>query len=191
MIAEQQLINDCLVKAIICPKALINAQRKLGLRIPNPKSPHALITISFNEIGATNVPEQGTAVAVIGQLHERLQNFKWFKDNEYYLNYEYFSDKYPEGGNLHLAIIVKQTTYTLCKTKIIRDCKAKFKEIFKMVNYQSSSSIEHYINRLNYVKGTKSNARKRSFVECDREWRQQNNISHYYTNACEEKSTEA
>lgn len=147
--------------------------RKLGIKFQTEKAKHAMVTIQFNE------EEVDDIVGLIPQM----LNLKWLKDNEYWYTYEYYSKTYPDGGNLHAHLLVKQTDATLDKSKILRDVKRRFKKTLKVVNYQHSSSKEHFANRIAYVRGDKQETQ---YVVLDRVWKQKNNISPYYTNAEED-----
>ncbi len=173
-----QLIKDCLEK--VCATNPDDRQkhliyRKLGIKYNVDKCPHALITIQIDEIKL----DDREKVKIV-DLHSLLSNYSWFKNNIYYLSYEYFSKEYPEGGNLHIHLVIKYETGKLIKSKVIRDVQRRFKELAKTINVQTSSSKDHYDNRVNYIIGQKS---KDMFQELDCVWRTQNNIEPYYTNA--------
>lgn len=154
--------------------------RKLGLKLPpKAKCPHAFLTVQIDEIKLDQSQKEK-----IVDLPSLLSNYSWFKNNDYIYVFEYFSKEFPDGGNLHIHFLIKQVNTTLNKTKILRDCNSRFKHCLKVVNYQASSSQEHYDNRLNYLKGDKNSTDKNEFQNADRVWRNENNISHYYTNAC-------
>lgn len=177
----QNLIKDCLEK--VCAANPDDKQkhliyRKLGIKYQVEKLPHTLITIQFDEIKLDDREKEE-----IGDLHSLLSNYKWFKNNIYHLSYEYFSKEYPDGGNLHMHILVKQEATQLNKTKIIRDISSKYKDILKVVDYKHSTSKEHYNNRYAYVTGAKQDAGKLVFHERDCVWRVKNKIDPYYTNA--------
>lgn len=147
--------------------------RKLGIKVPMDKVKHVMITIQFHDEKVEDYPG----------LMPRILNLKWLKHNEYWYTYEYHSKQYPDGGNLHTHLLVKQVDDILNKSKILRDINRRFKEELKVVNYQHSSSKEYFANRLAYVRGEKST--KEEFVQKDRVWKNENNILPYYTNADE------
>ena len=150
--------------------------KKMGIKFVTEKTPHAMVTIQFNEEEVDNI--EG--------LIPQMLNLKWLKDNEYWYTYEYYSKTYPDGGNLHAHLLVKQTADKLNKGKILRDVNRRFKKELKVVNYQHSSSREHFANRLAYVRGDKQETK---WVVKDRVWKQENNICIYYTNANEAPPT--
>lgn len=177
---HKSLIKDCIDKVCETDKAKHLLYRKLGIPYSTEKCPHALITLQIDENKTTDREKEE-----ISDFASLLSSYKWFKNNIYHFSLEYFSKEYPEGGNLHFHYLIKNTNYQLCKTKIIRDCKSKFSHCIKTCNYQSSNSLEHYNNRLNYIQGSKRKHEKLVFSERDCVWRTQNNISPYYTNATE------
>ena len=150
--------------------------KKLGIKFVTEKTPHAMVTIQFNE----------AEVDDIEGLIPQMLNLKWLKDNEYWYTYEYYSKTYPDGGNLHAHLLVKQTADKLNKGKILRDVKRRFKKELKVVNYQHSSSKEHFANRVAYIKGDKQAT---EYVVLDCVWKQKNNIETYYTNAEEDATS--
>jgi hypothetical protein len=163
--------------------------RKLGLRVPPPpKHPHVLLTIQFDENKLEMREKKEIPV-----LLSLISNFSWMKNNNYLAKFEYFSKDYPPvgvvgdnlrgGGNLHVHILISKTNSTLIKQKVIRDCSSKYKHCFKAVNYQSSNSLAHYNNRLNYIKGDKASAEKCIFQTADAYWRKKHNIPEYIEHA--------
>jgi hypothetical protein len=175
-IMAMELIKACIDKTTMenaTEKQKYLMYRKLGIKFQAEKTKHAMITIQFNE----------AEVDDIEGLIPQMLNLKWLKDNEYWYTYEYYSKTYPNGGNLHAHMLVKQTDATLDKSKILRDVKRRYKEALKVVNYQHSNSSEHYANRVAYIKGDKQAT---EYVVLDRVWKQKNNISTYYTNATED-----
>lgn len=176
-------MTDSLIKACVEQTCETDKQKhlifkKLGIKFDTEKCPHAIITIQIDEKKLTTRETEE-----ISDFASLLCNFKWFKNNTYHYSLEYFSKDYPDGGNLHFHYLIKQTNSILNKTKIIRDCKSKFSSSYKTCNYQSSNSLEHYNNRLNYIKGGKRKPEKLVFSERDCVWRARNNISPLYTNA--------
>lgn len=171
----QELIKACIDKVTTAnetEKQKYLMYRKLGIKVPLDKVKHTMITIQFNEEEVEDIPS----------LVPRLLNLKWLKDNEYWYTYEYYSKEYPQGGNLHAHLLVKQVNDVLNKSKILRDIKRRFKDELKVVNYQHSSSKEYFANRLAYVKGDKQTTQ---YVVLDRVWKNENKIDVYYTNADE------
>ena len=180
-IMAMELIKACIDKVTeknATEKQKYLMYRKLGIKFQAEKTKHAMVTIQFKQ----------EEVDDIEGLIPQLLNLKWLKDNEYWYTYEYFSKEYPQGGNLHAHLLVKQTDATLDKSKILRDVNRRFKKELKVVNYQHSSSKEHFANRLAYVRGDKQTTQ---YVVLDRVWKQENNISPYYTNGNEETHKES
>lgn len=152
--------------------------RKLGLKLPpKPKCSHIFLTIQIDETKTDDREKE--RIADLGSL---LNNYKWFKSNDYIYVFEYFSKEYPPptGGNLHIHYLIKGDKFN--KTSILRDCNSRFKHCLKAVNYQASSSQEHYDNRLNYLKGDKKSHLKNEFQNADCVWRNENNIPPFITN---------
>ncbi len=151
--------------------------RKLGIKLPpKQKCPHIFLTVQIDEKKLDDREKEK-----IADLASLLNNYKWYKDNDYIYIFEYFSTEYPEGGNLHIHYLIKGNKFN--KTSILRDCNSKFKHCSKAVNYQASTSQEHYDNRLNYLKGDKKSHLKNEFQQKDCVWRTDNKIEPYYTNA--------
>jgi hypothetical protein len=146
--------------------------------------PHVLLTIQFDE-NKLEMREKKE----IPFLLSLISNFSWMKNNIYLAKFEYFSKDYPPlphgggGGNLHVHILISKTNTTLIKQKVIRDCNSKFKNCVKAVNYQASNSLEHYNNRVNYIKGAKADAEKCQFQTADAYWRKKHNIPEYIEHA--------
>lgn len=169
---EQRLINECLTKAIINPKHLINAQRKLGIQVAVEKVKHYLVTIQFIE-------ESFEDEERIKEIPVSLLRMKYFKANDYWYSYERHS---KVGINNHIHFLIKQTNHIISQSKIIRDVRAKYKDIIKTVNVQSSPCSTHFQNRLSYITDLKKDGTKDEFAEQDRLWRNKYSLDRYYTN---------
>lgn len=177
IIMANQLIKDAIDKVTegnATERQKYIMYRKLNLKVEIEKMPHTMITIQFDE-AELEMP--------VFNLVNELENLKWLKANDWWYSYEYHSKEYPDGGNLHAHLLVRQSQCQLNKTKILRDIKRRYKEQLKVVNYQHSTSKEHFDNRLAYIKGDKDSLDKLGFCEKDRVWRTENKILPYYTNA--------
>lgn len=171
----KQLIKSCIEATAKDEKQKNLIFKKLGIKYDLEKTPHTFITCQFHEEKIEDREKDGIA--------SLLMNFKWLKNNDYIYTWETYSKQYPEGGNPHLHLLIKQTAITLNKTKILRDIQNKLKPMIKTCNYLSSSNKEHYSTRENYLKGSKSDKHKTKFCVLDAEWRLKNKILPYYTNA--------
>lgn len=172
----KSLIKSCIEASADNDKQKHLIFRKLGIKYDLEKTPHTFITCQFHEKEIEDREKKINATSL-------LMNYKWMKNNDYIYTWETYSKEYPEGGNTHLHILIKQTGQILNKSKILRDIQNKLKPMIKTCNYLSSSSKEHFLSRENYLKGAKSNEYKTKFCELDARWRDKNKISHYYTNA--------
>ena len=175
MSPELKLINDCLSLAIADPVKVINAQRKLGIPTTVAKTPHTLITIQYSEKYINDREKQINMIS-------SLLNYKWFKNSIYHYTFEYFSKHTENNLNGHIHLLLH--SHTLCKTKILRDIHRKIPDA-KTINYQASSSFEHYSNRLRYITAKPES----EFTKLDNLKRMELNISPYYTNGLSQEES--
>lgn len=171
----KQIIKSCCEATAKDEKTLHLMFRKLGIAYTTDKLPHAMLTISFDEKKLDDREKGG-----ISRLPSLLNNYKWLSNNTFYGTLEYFSKDYPEGGNLHLHILIQRLGETpINKTKVCRDVRSKYRHYIKTCNIQLSNSKEHFNNRLAYIRGQKS---QDEFTNLDRVWRTENKILPIYTN---------
>ncbi len=84
--------------------------------------------------------------------------------------YEYFSETNPEGGNLHVHILVPDHGRTTRVGEQKRQNAKHYGIKENFVDYERGRPSD-FKNRMNYVLGRKINEEKRKYVEKDIEWR--------------------
>ncbi len=88
---------------------------------------------------------------------------------------EYFSEESPEGGNLHIHIIV--INHGKMKPCAQTEHMAKFFGIEENhIDRQTYRKPEDFENGVNYVLGLKQEDKKIEYVKKDREWRIENHL---------------
>lgn len=84
--------------------------------------------------------------------------------------YEYHSENSPDGGNLHIHILVPEHGRKTRAGKQI-EMVAKHYGIKENFVDRELGIKRDFKNRMNYILGNKINEEKRKYVEKDREWR--------------------
>ncbi len=88
---------------------------------------------------------------------------------------EFHSENHPEGGNLHIHIVViNHGTLKPCDKKVWIAKWFGIEENF--IDYQTRRPATDFEHAINYVLGDKSSLEKQGYVEKDRQWRQLNNL---------------
>lgn len=106
-----------------------------------------------------------------------MQDGDMFKMGDSIANFEYYSKKNPEGGNLHIHVLVcSHGTYKPVK-KI--EMIAKHFGIERNFVDKAPHSNSGFENRLNYVLGRKIDLDKRGYCDKDKQWRDDNGLPEF------------
>lgn len=109
----------------------------------------------------------------LGKMHEKteeLLNKDKFGMGKSCAVYEYHSESKPDGGNLHIHILVPEHGSKTRKGKQIEKVAEHYGVKENFVDRELGNRKD-FKNRMNYILGNKINEEKRKYVEKDREWR--------------------
>ncbi len=126
---------------------------------------HTFVTIALKE--DYSLPDMVKTV-------EKIQAKDLYGLGDSIASYEYFSDKHPEGGNLHVHLLAVNNNKKY-KPSVIA---ARLSNLFKIESnfVDVSNGNDDFLNRLNYVCGIKTCSEKSKYVDKDKKWRQANNL---------------
>lgn len=104
-------------------------------------------------------------------LTEKIQSSNLYGLGDSIASFEWFSEKNPDGGNLHIHLLVVNGTKKYKPSVVARKVALKFGIEDNFVDIINGNS--DFLHRLNYVCGIKV---KGSFVGRDRKWRLDNEL---------------
>lgn len=126
---------------------------------------HTFVTIALKE--DYSLPDMVKTV-------EKIQARDLYGLGDSIASYEYFSDKHPEGGNLHVHLLAVNNNKKYKPSVIAARLSNLFKIESNFVDVMNGN--DDFLNRLNYVCGIKTCAEKSKYVEKDQKWRSENNL---------------
>lgn len=144
------------------PSHAIRFAKECGIDLLKKDYPHQFITIALEN------------TRHLGKLVNTIQGLEYQYIKEAIVSIENYSSV---GENLHVHIL-KKGIYN--KTKLIRDMSRKFKVAPNFINVKKGTNESDYRNRLNYIKGDKTDEDKKENSIKDQIWRKENNIQDVY-----------
>ncbi len=142
------------------------ALKELYLKTGNENSlKHTFVTIALKE--DYSLPDMVKKV-------EKIQKNDLYGLEDSIASYEYFSDKHPEGGNLHVHLLAVNNHKKYKPSVIARRVASLFKIESNFVDVINGN--DDFCNRLNYVCGIKQGPEKAEFVDKDKKWRYENDL---------------
>ncbi len=142
------------------------ALKELYLKTGNENSlKHTFVTIALKE--DYSLPDMVKKV-------EKIQKNDLYGLGDSIASYEYFSDKHPEGGNLHVHLLAVNNHKKYKPSVIARRVASLFKIESNFVDVINGN--DDFCNRLNYVCGIKQGPEKAKFVDKDKKWRYENDL---------------
>lgn len=124
-----------------------------------------------HQLWSIGLPEDYDLKKMQKKLEELVLNDK-YQMGQSLACYEFHSEKHPEGGNLHMHILViNHGTYKPCKKKELLMNHFGLKSD-NFIDYQTNRKPKDFQNGVNYILGDKAGEEKAIYAEKDKVWRE-------------------